>query len=278
MSSPRSLSDLGLYSWLTLAALACSPTDGALDGSSTASPAHVSQSQTALRPPRLADDILLVHGAWADGSCWSSVIEALQRDGYTVRALQLREQSLADDAALVRHAIDTLERPVVVVGHSYGGFVSSEASAGADNVVGLVFIAAFAPDQGESLAALTQPYPTPAIANLQIDDQGNTIIEPSAFVRHFASDLPAREARVLAAVQHPTARSILAAAAGEPGWRTIPSYFQVSTDDEVIAPQLQRFFAKRMQAQTIELRASHVSLISKPRQVANLIQRAASGR
>jgi len=163
------------------------------------------------------------------------------------------------------------------VGHSYGGIVMSEASAGSENVVGLVFVAAFAPDVGESIGGLTAPYPTPAIANLQVDDQGNSIIEPSAFVRYFASDLPKRQAQVLAAVQHPTALAILGAVAGEPAWRSIPSYYQVSLDDEVIAPALQQFFARRMQARTIELRASHVSLLSRPRQVTGLIERAARG-
>lgn len=276
--STRPLATFGLCHLLALGALACAPSDGTAPSASASTSDDVAESANPLRARRVADDIILVHGAWADGSCWSNVIEALQRDGFNVRAVQLREQSLADDAALVRHAIDSLGKPVIVVGHSYGGFVMSEASTGADNVVGLVFIAAFAPDQGESIGALAQPYPTPAIANLQIDDQGNTIIEPSAFVRHFASDLPQREARVLAAVQHPTAVSILNATAGEPGWRSIPTYYQVSLEDEVIDPKLQRFFAARMQAQTIELRASHVSLISKPRQVVGLIERAASGR
>lgn len=265
---------LGLCGALLFGALGCSTHNG---GASIAGTDDVTAHSDALSA-RLANDVVLVHGAWADGSCWSQVIELLQRDGFTVRAVQLREQSLADDAALVRHALESIPRPVIVAGHSYGGFVMSEASTGVENVVGLVFIAAFAPDQGESVGALTHPYPTPAIANLQLDDQGNTSIEPNAFVRHFASDLPKRDARVLAAVQHPTAYTILASEAGEPGWRSIPSYYQVSSEDEVIDPRLQRFFAKRMQARTIELRASHVSLISRPRPVADLIVRAALGK
>lgn len=276
MTAHPQRSHLTFFSLLALSLLGCS---SAADGPSipTAGADGLAVHTNTLKP-RLAEDVVLVHGAWADGSCWSEVIALLQRDGFEVRAVQLREQSLADDAALVRHAVESIPRPVVVAGHSYGGFVMSEATNGLDNVEGLVFIAAFAPDLGESIGALTQPYPTPAIANLQVDDQHNSIIEPTAFVRHFASDLPKRDARVLAAVQHPTALAILGAVAGEPGWRTIPSYYQISLNDEVIDPRLQRFFAQRMQAHTIELRASHVSLISRPRPVAELIERAAQGK
>jgi pimeloyl-ACP methyl ester carboxylesterase len=228
---------------------------------------------------RLANDVILVHGAWADGSSWSDVIAPLQDAGFTVQAVQLPEQSLAADAALVRHAIEAVPRPVLVAGHSYGGFVMSEATAGVANVVGLVFIAAFAPDEGETIGALAAGYPpTPAIANLVIDDQGNAIIEPGAFVKYFASDLFEREAHVLAAVQKPTAASILGTPAGVPGWKTIPTFYQVSTNDQVIAPALLRFFAERMGAETIELDSSHVSLISHPTEVAAFIAHAAEAR
>ncbi len=225
---------------------------------------------------RRAGDVVLVHGAWADGSSWAGVIEELQRDGFRVKAVQLHEQSLAEDAAIVRHAVAQSGRPTIVAGHSYGGMVMSEATAGASNVVALVFVAAFAPDLGETIGSLAGDYPpTPAIQNLVFDEQGNTTIEPGAFVAYFASDLPRHQARVLAAVQHATAATILGTPAGEPGWRTIPSFYQVSTEDQVIDPDLQRFFAERMGAETVELRASHVSMISRPRAIAQLISRAA---
>ena len=225
---------------------------------------------------RIANDVLLVHGAWADGSCWTEVAKELIQDGFHVRAVQLRQQSLVDDAALVRHAIDATPSPLIVAGHSYGGFVMSEATAGATNVPALVFVSAFAPDAGESIGMLAAQYPTtPAIENLVVDDEGNTIIEPEAFIRYFAADLPPTTARVLAAVQHPTALSILGATASEPGWRTIPSFYQVSANDQVIDPNLQRSFAARMHAETVELETSHVALISQPRPVAELIKRAA---
>jgi pimeloyl-ACP methyl ester carboxylesterase len=228
------------------------------------------------KPSKPAKDVLLVHGAFADGSSWSGVARRLQHDGYTVRAVQLREQSLADDAALVRHALGGIPRPVVVAGHSYGGIVISEATSGAANVVGLVYIAAFSLDQGESIQGVIAGYPpAPALKHLIVDDKGNAMLDPTDFVQHFASDVPRDEARALEAAQHPISLSILGTPAGAPGWKTIPSFYQVSTNDEAIDPKLQRFFAKRMGAQTIELAASHVSLVSKPGAVAELIERAA---
>jgi pimeloyl-ACP methyl ester carboxylesterase len=225
---------------------------------------------------RAAKDVVLVHGAFADGSSWSGVTKRLQHDGYTVRVVQLREQSLADDAALVRHAIAEIQRPVVVVGHSYGGIVISEATTGAANVVGLVYVAAFALDQGESIQGITAGYPpAPALKHLVVDDQGRATLDPADFVQHFASDVPRDEARALEAAQHPISLSILGTPAKVPGWKTIPSFYQVSTKDEAIDPNLQRFFAKRMGAHTIEIAASHVSLVSKSGAVAELIERAA---
>ena len=225
---------------------------------------------------RASKDVLLVHGAFADGSSWSGVTKRLQRDGYTVRAVQLREQSLADDAALVRHAVGQIPRPVVVVGHSYGGIVISEATTGAANVVGLVYVAAFALDQGESIQGVTAGYPpAPALKHLVVDDQGSATLDAADFVEHFAADVPRDEARALEAAQHPISLSILGTPARVPGWKTIPSFYQVSTKDEAIDPKLERFFAKRMGATTIEISASHLSLVSKSSAVAELIERAA---
>ena len=238
-----------------------------------------SADEGASRQQRQVNDVVLVHGAWADGSSWSKVIEHLQRERFNVVAVQLREQSLADDAAIVRHAIAQIPRPVVVAGHSYGGLVMSEATTGATNVVALVFVAAFAPDASESLGALAAGYPTPpAIARLVVDDQGNATIPPDAYVQYFAPDVPTDQARVLAATQHPISAPILGTPAGVPGWKTIPSFYQVSTQDQVIDPDLERFFARRMGAQTIELPSSHVSLISHARAIAELIERAAGSR
>lgn len=276
LGSMRRLTDFSLRAALYTGVFALA----ALAGNAAADPRGESASPLAGAHPakgsRAAKDVLLVHGAFADGSSWSGVTRRLERDGYTVRAVQLREQSLADDAALVRHAIAGIPRPVVVVGHSYGGIVISEATTGAANVVGLVYVAAFALDQGESIQGVIAGYPpAPALKHLIVDDQGNATLDPADFVQHFAADVPRDEARALEAAQHPISVSILGTPAGVPGWKTIPSFYQVSTNDEAIDPNLQRFFAKRMGAHMIEIAASHVSLVSKSGAVAELIERAA---
>jgi pimeloyl-ACP methyl ester carboxylesterase len=266
-----------MFTALTLATFSCADT-----GNGDAPEQESADTQTAVssalqRTPRAVNDVLLVHGAWADGSSWSGVVKALQSQGFTVQAVQLREQTVVDDVAVVRHALGAIPRPVIVAGHSYGGLVISEATPGLSNVSALVYVAAFALDEGESVGSVSAPYPTtPAIQHLVVDDQGNATIEPSAFVEFFAADVPTRDARVLAAVQHPTAVALLGTAAGAPGWKTIPTYYQISLDDQVIDPKLQRMFADRMGAKVLELEASHVSMISHPRAIANFIARAAS--
>jgi pimeloyl-ACP methyl ester carboxylesterase len=233
---------------------------------------------TAAHRRWLARDVLLVHGAWADASSWGDVIERLQRDGFTVRAVQLPLQSLAGDAAIVRAELARIGRPVIVAGHSYGGAVIGEAAAGAGNVVGLVYAAAYAPDLGESLGALNARFPaTPIVPALVFDAQGNATVEPTAFAQLFAPDLPARQARVLAVVQKPIAGAIFGAAAGAPAWREKPTWYQISRDDQVISPEMQRFFAARMGARAVELSSSHASPLSQPRALAELIERAAAG-
>jgi pimeloyl-ACP methyl ester carboxylesterase len=238
----------------------------ASDDAGTASHAH-------------ARDIVLVHGAWADGSSWSDVIERLQDDGYTVHAVQLPLQSLEADAAIVRAELARIARPVIVAGHSYGGAVITQAAAGASNVAGLVYAAAYAPDEGESLGALNAQFPaTPIVQALVFDAQGNATVEPEAFTRLFVPDIARRRARVLAAVQSPIAGAIFGAPGGHPAWRDVPSWYQVSRDDQVLSPALQRFLAARMHAHTIELSSSHASPISQPRAIAELIERAACGQ
>jgi pimeloyl-ACP methyl ester carboxylesterase len=227
----------------------------------------------------LARDVLLVHGAWADGSSWADVIGRLQRDGYTVRAVQLPLQSLAGDAAIVRREIERIGRPVVVAGHSYGGAVISEAATGASNVIGLVYAAAYALDQGETLLALSDKFPhTEILGALAFDNLGNATVEPEAFTRLFAPDLPPRHARVLAATQTPISGAIFGTPGGAPAWRGIPAWYQVSADDLVIHPELQRFVAARMNAHVVELPASHASPLSQPSALAELIEAAAHGQ
>jgi pimeloyl-ACP methyl ester carboxylesterase len=227
----------------------------------------------------LAKDVLLVHGAFADGSSWSKVIGRLQEDGYTVRAVQLPMQSLAGDAAIVRREIERIGRPVVVAGHSYGGAVIGEAAAGASDVIGLVYAAAFALDEGEALGGLIEHFPaTPLLGALRFDSQGNATVEPGAFVQLFAPDLPPAQARVLAAAQTPISGAIFGTPVGAPAWRTIPAWYQVSTQDQIVSPELQRFVAARMNAHVIELPSSHASPLSQARELAELIEAATHGR
>ncbi len=266
----------------TLSALATAAALGALalaPGCATTAPEEEA-AETELRAEgALAQDVLLVHGAWADGSSWSDVIERLQRDGYTVRAVQLPLQSLAGDAAIVRREVERIGRPVVVAAHSYGGAVIGEAAAGASNVIGLVYAAAFALDEGEALGGLVAGFPAPPVLDaLVFDNAGNATVAPDAFVELFAPDLPARRARVLAASQTPISGAIFGTPAGAPAWRGIPAWYQVSTEDQVVSPDLQRFVASRMNAQVTELRASHASLLSRPRAIAALIETAAYGQ
>ena len=226
-----------------------------------------------------AAEVLLVHGAWADGSSWSKVIEHLQRERFTVHAVQLCEQSLADDVALVRAAIAALPGPLIVAGHSYGGAVISGASLGQRNVSGLVFVAAFAPEAGESLGSLSAMFAATQLGpHLVFDAQGAATIDEAGIRDAFAPDVSPAEAGVLFATQHPFAGAIFGEPAGAPGWATLPSYYAVSRLDRTIAPELERFLAGRMHATTIELPASHVSLISHPREIAALIERAAIAR
>ena len=220
-------------------------------------------------------DILLVHGAWADGESWSGVIELLQARGYTVTAVQLLEQTLSGDVALVQLAIAAAKRPLIVAGHSYGGAVVSGATAGQHNVRALVFVAAYAPDAGESVLDLNGKFPaTPIVKALEFDAQGNAIVDPTKFPGIFMPDVPSRRARMLAAVQKPVNGAALQEKASAAGWRTIRSYYQVSTRDQVINPELERYLGKRMGARTIELDSSHASLVSHPEQIAALIERA----
>lgn len=218
--------------------------------------------------------IVLVHGLYADGSCWAGVIPLLQAAGATVTAVQNPLTSLADAVGETRRAIARQEGAVVLVGHSFAGTIISEA--GVDSKVSaLVYVAARAPDAGEDYAALAKAYPTPpASAGIVYDgDEGR--LSEAAFLRDFAGDVPRERARVLHAVQQPFHRALLTDRTTQAAWRTKPSYYAVSANDRTIDPGLERFMAKRMKATTIEVAASHVSLISRPKEIAALILRAA---
>jgi len=227
-------------------------------------------------PAQTVRNIVLVHGAFADGSSWSKVVTILQEKGYNVTAVQNPLTSLADDVAATQRVLAQQDGPVILVGHSWGGVVITEA--GMDpKVVGLVYVAAFGPDQGEAVGELGKSYPPPpALSAPIVDKQGFISLPTDAVVKHFASDLPEKEARVVAATQGPIAGSAFGALVSGVAWKTKPSWYIVSTLDGAIAPDEERFFAKRMKATTTELRTSHVAMLSQPKAVAAVIMDAAA--
>ena len=226
------------------------------------------------KPSRSVTTIVLVHGAWADGSSWSKVIPLLASRGLQVVAVQLPLTSQADDVAAVQRAIARVDGPLLLVAHSYGGSVITEA--GNDpKVAGLVYVAAFAPAEGESPFDLAIANPTPALQQLQQDDFGFLKLTPVGIREDFAQDLSESEQTVLAATQGPTAAKALSAAVSIPAWRSKPSWFVIAADDRVVSPTLQAAFAQRMNATSITLSSSHVAMLSQPDVVASFIRRAA---
>jgi pimeloyl-ACP methyl ester carboxylesterase len=222
--------------------------------------------------------IVLVHGAFADGSSWSRVIPILQQDGYFVTAVQIPLTSLPDDVATAKRVIDAQKGPVVLVGHSYGGAVITGAAAGNANVKALVYLAAFAPEAGEPLGAPGQKFaPAPLGTALAPDSAGFLWVDRAKFRDVFCKDLPEPEARVAAATQKPVSGSVFEAAVPAAAWKTIPSWYVVSSQDQAINPELERFYAKRIGATTSEIAASHVAFLSHPQEIAKVIEDAAQG-
>jgi pimeloyl-ACP methyl ester carboxylesterase len=221
-------------------------------------------------------NIVLVHGAWADGSCWSGVIERLQSDGYHVTAPQFPMTALAADVARLRQVLELQDGPTVVVGHSYGGQIITALGADAPNVAALVYVAAFATDQGESLGGLLSQGPVPpAVANQFIDKQGLGWLPEDDYVNHFAADVDPARARVMHATQQPLASSTFGDVMGDPAWTHLPSWYLVATEDQAIPADAQRLFARRMDAVTVEVASSHVAMVSHPDETAQLIEKAA---
>ncbi|HZA22074.1 MAG TPA: alpha/beta hydrolase [Dehalococcoidia bacterium] len=221
-------------------------------------------------------NVVLVHGAWADGSSWSGVIQRLQKEGYNVTAPQFPLTSTADDVARLRQVLAVQEGPTIVAGHSYGGQIMTTLGTDAPNVAGLVYIAAFGLDEGESLGGLLgQGPPTPALAHLRIDEQGFAWLPQDDFVNHFAADVDRVQANVMYAVQQPLHTSTFGEKMGTPAWKTLPSWYLVAGNDEVIPPDAERLFAQRMGATTVEIESSHVAMVSHPEEVTDLIVKAA---
>jgi pimeloyl-ACP methyl ester carboxylesterase len=221
-------------------------------------------------------NIVLVHGFWADGSSWSKVIPILQNAGHRVIAVQLDWQSLAEDVATVKRAIDLVGGPTILVGHSYGGFVITNAGYNNPNVTGLVYASGWAPDEGESTVNFVPAESLPP-GLLVFDSGGFAYLNPEMFPQVFAQDVNATEAKTLAAVQTPPHQSLFPEPSGPPAWKQLPTWFEVSESDHVIPPDVQRQFAQRMNATTISLNSSHASPVSHPDEIAQLILDAARG-
>jgi pimeloyl-ACP methyl ester carboxylesterase len=219
--------------------------------------------------------VILVHGAWADASSWARVIPLLQRAGVPVKAVQNPTTSLAADVAATRHALDQVTGPVVLVGHSWGGTVITEA--GNDpKVKALVYVAAFAPNVGESTGDQVAAHPAPpGLSTVSADTTGSLVMSVDGFLHNVAQDLPAEEARVLAAVSPPLGASTFGDKVTQAAWQTRPSWYVLSTEDRAVSVELQHELVARLKARTTELAASHMSLLSQPQAVADVILDAA---
>jgi pimeloyl-ACP methyl ester carboxylesterase len=224
--------------------------------------------------PARARNVVLVHGLFADGSSWSEVIARLQAAGLNATAVQNPLTTLPDAVASAQRVLDRQDGPTVLVGHSFSGMIVTEAGIH-PKVSALVYVAARAPDAGEDYAALARTFPTPpASAGILFDgDEGR--LSEAAFLRDFAGDLPEAKAKILYAVQEPFRKDLLTGKTAHAAWRSKPSFYAVSTEDRTINPDLERFMAKRMNARTIELKSSHLSLISHPDEITHLIMEAA---
>lgn len=239
----------------------------------SATVALLPRAATAQSLPR-ARNVVLVHGLFADGSCWSEVIPHLQAAGLNVTSVQNPLTTLDEAVAAARHVLARQEGPTVLVGHSFSGMIVSEV--GTDpQVSALVYVAARAPDAGEDYLALAKTYPAPpATAGIVLDgDEGR--LSEEAFLKNFANGVPAQRAKVLFAVQEPFHKALLAGKTTQAAWRSKPSFYAVSADDRTINPDLERFMAKRMRAKTVELQSGHLSMISHPEAITDLILEAA---
>jgi pimeloyl-ACP methyl ester carboxylesterase len=240
------------------------------------------QNKTLIQPQGIqnmstnATNIVLVHGAWADGSGWSKQIPILRDAGHKVIAVQLPTHSLSDDIETVKRAVEHIGGPTILVGHSYGGEVITNAAYNNPNVTGLVYIAAFAPDEGQSLSSFVDPAKFPK--DLFIVDSGGFIyLNPEIFRENFAQDVDPAEADLMAIVQKPFNQSIFGEKSGPPAWKQLPTWYQVSENDRMIPPDVQRQFAEQMNATTLSVNASHASYISHPNEITELILNATKG-
>ena len=221
-------------------------------------------------------NIVLVHGGWADGASWSAVTQRLQAKGYNVLAPNFTLFSPQEDAARLRQVLSSLTGPTIVAGQSYGGEIMTALGTDAPNVVGLVYVCAWAPDTGDSIVSLAEPYDlSPALKELVVDAQGYSWITPENYRTYFAADVDPVQANVMYASQQPFSTNAFGATIETPAWKTIPSWYLLTTDDQMIPPELQRIMAERMGATVVEIASSHVPMVSHPDETAALIETAA---
>src|SRR6202163_780451 len=228
----------------------------------------------AAASPTGIKNVVLVHGAFADGSGWEAVAKILEKDGYTVSVAQPPETSYADDQKYTKAAIDAMGGPVVLVGHSYGGSIITEAGNN-PNVAALVYIAAFALDEGESCASIEQALPQASKA-FKPDSNGNWWIDQAHFAADFAADIPPEKAAFMALSQVPISTDSFTHKVANPAWKTKPTWYMVATEDRSINPDQERMMAKRAKAKTVEVKASHVAYMSRPKETAKLVEEAAT--
>jgi pimeloyl-ACP methyl ester carboxylesterase len=236
----------------------------------------LSQAPASRATPSVATNVVLVHGAWADGSSWSKVIPQLEAKGINVTAVQIPLTSLADDVATTRRELARQSGPTVLVGHSYAGFVVTEAG-NAPNVVGLVYVSSYGPAEGESHDDLVKKFPAaPGVSVIRLGADGFLLIERDKFAEMFAQDVDPAQAEIMAVVQKPLSKKMcFGVPVTKPAWKSKPSSFLLSTNDHMINPDLQRFMAERMHAKVVSVPSSHASLISHSAEAAKLIAEAA---
>ena len=241
------------------------------------------QNNTLMQPQRTqnmstnATNIVLVHGGWADGTGWAKQIPVLRDAGHKVIAAQLPTHSLSEDVETVKRVISHIGGPTILVGHSYGGEVITNAAYNNPNVTGLVYIAAFAPDEGQSLSSFVDPSKFPKELFL-VDSGGFIYLNPEVFRENFAQDVNQSETELMATVQKPFNQSIFMEKSGPPAWKQLPTWYQISDADRMIPPDVERMFAERMNATTINVNASHASYASHPDEITELILNATKGK
>ena len=250
---------------------------GVIAGSATVATASTgTSSHSDVRPT-----IVLEHGAWADGSSWNGVVTRLQRDGYTVDVPPNPLRGVASDSAYLASYLATIPGPIVLVGHSYGGFVTTDAATGNPNVKALVYVDAYIPAQGDTLNSLTAQFPGSQIAPTSlgfVPSAGGVVdayVKPAMFRAILGNDLSVRQVAALAATQRPIAASALGEVSGPPAWTSVPTWAVIGTEDHALPPAAQEFMAQRAHATVTKIRASHLSLISHPDAVERVIVEAA---